>query len=213
TEAGNAVPHRVQVQFFARASEASTWVVIADEKTFILYGYTAGSSLSADQFTVAGAGSTSTQIYVGEDSQGNFIAVGGLNHSTQVPSPYFDGGRGFTVLRDPDTGLLVDTGSIDVHTPGITNPLVDINARPMPVPELSLMKLGWAKNGSPLAGYFRGIACNTMFTRMTVSNVSLSLGGEALTTRTASTPLTLSDGRQYFLSVVTHTLLRFATDN
>ncbi|WP_278958494.1 hypothetical protein [Aquipseudomonas alcaligenes] len=91
------------------------WVMLADERTFIFMQAPFISSASSVSGTQIDTTSGNGTLYVGDDLGGNHIAVGGFRgatpNATQL-SLYFDR-LAFTTLRNPVSGLLVDTAGIN----------------------------------------------------------------------------------------------------
>lgn len=192
-DANNSVPQRINITYVVWVSAACTWHLVADAKTFILNmtGYPSNAPQSGVDVT-----SYSPVIYVGEDSAGNFISVGGINSGTNgAPVAAFNG-KGMTSLRDPGTGLLVDSGSLVVKLPGFEVSLSDTSV--VPLPEITLSKAVWFGSGV-FAGRLRGICLSTLLHSMWPHYIVQSLGNSAgLTTRNANTPLNLNDPHIYF---------------
>lgn len=202
TAAGNSVPHRLGIQWLASASSASTWMLVADERTFSV---TCITNVAADPWVpVVGAGAAlNFLLYAGEDSAGNFIVIGGSN-TTATASPSQSNGfsaAGFTALRDPSTGLLVDVASLAVVTHGLTDTarLESVARTP---PGLDLVRPYW-HGGGAWGGYLRGLVMPGMLAVYLPGVIADSLGftGGQFNSRTANTPLSLGDGWQYFVPV------------
>lgn len=89
------------------------WMLMADDRTFIfsMLSYTStASSITGASIDTQNANGT---LYVGDDLGGNHIAVGGYLSTTPTAQPniYFDR-LAITTLKNPKTGLLVDTSPI-----------------------------------------------------------------------------------------------------
>lgn len=193
---GNTVPHRQSYRSFAYNVYTSWWV-IADDKTFV-FGRNGVASGSIIELTgTVSAGYELTTLYVGEDSLGNFIACGGLNvANTSTPNCMW--GSGFTALRDPNTGLLVDTSSLDIVLPGAywanTRGWFTASA----LPEAAFCKHYWGV-GTTFAK-FRGIAMSPYTTFMYMSEAAQMFGHSGpLTQNNAHLPLVFEDGHSYLV--------------
>lgn len=195
----NSAPHRFYVSMFANSSVGGTWFMVADAKTFVLCAPSNGGSPGTVQST--GVGDYGLMLYVGEDSSGYFIAMGGINSSSDAnPITNFSGLNGFTSLRNPATGLLVDGGSLVVYTPGFES-FTPHYSVVLTLVELALVPGFWC-GGGVQAGRLRGIAMHPQLSRMWASHAAQSIGfSGALTTRNANTPIGLGDGYTYFATI------------
>lgn len=97
---------------------SARWTLLADDRTFIFtmmpFYYTITDASQID--TATGLGT----LYVGDDLAGNHVAAGGEKTDTlTIPqiSPYFDR-LAFTTLKNPNSGLLVDTSTISAFLEG-----------------------------------------------------------------------------------------------
>lgn len=200
--AGSANQHRMWNSVLAHSSSNSTWYLIADEKTFYFQG-SGGFSLFEYASSDFGA---MNPLYVGEDSAGNFLAMGGQNTNSTQPRAYF-GPEGVTVLRNPATGLLVDTGSIVVVAPGLrltANANIGVAtlgaAHIVPLLEAPLCPVRWG--ASVLAGRLRGQALCPLVSMYYPSPAAQSLGHVGpLNSRNLNTPLPLGGAYTYFMGV------------
>lgn len=190
--------------------DSASWRLIADEKTFLL-GVHGQFTQTPVELTAAPNQSCGFELYVGEDSEGNFLSVGGASgsFSTSTSSCFCaDSGSGnsggITVLRDPSTGLLVDTAAIDVSTPGyIFNLSVSGSSAESSIVklgEVSLSRFVWTGKGVP-GGNLRGVAgCPALYLRSFASYAAQCLGRSTpMTTRQIAEPLDLGDGNLYFV--------------
>lgn len=196
--AGETVPQRWGLLYLAAQTNNHSWSVLADEKTFLLH-------VASDAPTLATSLTSTTQsncLYAGEDTAGNFISMGGTNTASGSLSSGGFSSAGMTVLKDPVTGLLVDTGSISVHCPGLDFTLAADPALRIPaLPEISLTRTVWAKLGGPAAGYLRGIAQHPAFSRALAGYIGDALGAPGLTCRNVnSTTMPLGDSNLYLLT-------------
>lgn len=197
TAASNSVPHRLEIGYFAHSSGSTSWVVIADNRSFIFNGGGYTSELSLGSTTIATA---MMPFYVGEDSFGNFIAVGGQNAASGTPTGGFYNG-GFTTLRNPVSGLLVDTGSLSVITPGLSlDGGVTTETSVFVLSEAPVCPAWWG-SGSTLAGKLRGVAQTPALSLAFPSPAARCLGFVGnLTTRNFNTALPLDGPYAYFMA-------------
>lgn len=212
---GVTIPHKFMARHFAQASDNSSWFVFADSRTFI-FGKTGTNSTSSVELT-SNNGSTYAQatLYVGEDSQGNFIACGGSNTtSTGGNAAIQRWGDGFTALRDPATGLLVDAGSISFVLPGCHGDNVIAPWHLTSLPDARLVPMLWTSGGAVSA--FRGVCLEPRIGLSSCSVAAQMLGHSGpLMSRTAHTPIDLGDGFNYVVSPRYHGYgtLFLVTDN
>ena len=160
-------------------------------------------------------------IYVGEDTEGNFIAVGGQrsNAAGAAEVCFFSSGCGFTSLRDPSTGLLVDTGAISFKIAGISSPASNTlpNDTDTAISLFSRLTLGRASWYVPnyYCGQFRGIAVSPeLFALRRGDSASIALSGEGMRLRQAARIFNLGDGYNYFLRTgAVYNSMFLVTDN
>lgn len=216
TSANNAAPQRVTAVALAYGTNSTTWSMVADSKSFVL-ALSAVIGTGAVELGWAVNNNAPTTLYVGEDSLGHFIVIGGQNNSTAAPT--LDLGdfaaRGFTALKNPASGLLVGAGSLAVELPGFgltTDPATHKTTTPLPDVELS--RAVWA-GGGVYAGRLRGIAWTPVLARHKASAAANCLGYVGtMNTRTANTPINLGDGYTYFMnSLMAYTTTFLLTDN
>lgn len=214
--ASRAIPQRIDSYCLQYQTTASTWHMMADSKTFILVIASAQGSSNNEVTPDYVYNYTSATIYVGDDSEGNFIAVGGRNQAGGTGSGvsnYFSGSGksganfGFTSLVNPATGLLVGDGSISVELLGVSPAaLVATDVQPATmtaaIPEVSLFGISWVGNGSP-AGRLRGLAvpAQLIFSR-SVSSAMQCMGNPLTRIREASLSADLNDGYTYLPRIV-----------
>lgn len=215
TGAGNTPPHRISCYQIVYHPNTTTWSMVADAKTFILSFASVGSS-NAASFDSGHSSFVNATLYVGEDSSGNFIAVGGHNTTATAATgiaSFFDASVGFTALRNPATGLLVDSGSLAASSPGLASSSIQ---EPIAVvlPEVELFHVAWIGAGV-VAGKLRGIAMPGSLTRCQLGWAAKALGFPVnLNTRNISNPLSLGDGCNYLVSAKYHQSMFFLlTDN
>lgn len=201
------VPH--SLPYFPFYSSAScTWMMVADGNSFFLSSPNRGTSAEALNLE-SGEATYALVLYGGDDSNGNFIVCGMQNTTATnitASSSLFQPDAGFTSLRYPDTGLLVDTGAIVANTPARSGIYTEARLSFNPahtgryMPKLYPSKLSWVYQ-SGHAGYFRGLALAAELTAYYVGHQARVLGysGPALTTRTANTPVDLGDGNTWFV--------------
>lgn len=198
---GNGVPQRFSISRLAYSYNTVSWVVIADQATFVICSAFT-SSTYAMEFSNAG----NFTLYAGEDDGGRFLSIGGINTTTASttssysPEAHF-GSTGMTVLRNPADGLIVGGGSISVATPGsMRQPNGGGQTEGTPLGEVSLCPMHWC-GGGVFAGRLKGI----------VMVPSLSYTGNAtraadalgcpvtINTGNADTPIDLGDSNNYFV--------------
>lgn len=212
TASGSTIPHRLYSRYLVYDSTNYTWEVIADSKTFVLNWINDGYYTTVRELMYSDSGGFSLALYVGEDSAGNFIAVGGENTTNATTNVgYFDY-QGFTALRDPNTGLLVGSGAVTISTPGLDN-APPVNSKVTALNKAPISPAMWAAGGIH-AGYLRGIALCPVIARLHPSHAARSLGfSGAVTARNANTPINLADGYSYFISPGYYSSCRLITNN
>lgn len=198
TAANNATPQAIGASYVAYSDAATAWKLVADSKTFVINNLSGPSASSASAVT----GGNGQLLYVGEDTAGGFIAVGGNSNTSANGAFYqleFEGSLGFTSLKNPATGLLVGLGSLAVMTPG---PLMT-TIRNSPVgafDSADLVRQPWF-GGGVLAGRLRGIALTPCLNDARgASEMAQCLGFPAVMSyRDSATPIDLGDGHAYFV--------------
>ncbi|ERI53382.1 hypothetical protein N878_03930 [Pseudomonas sp. EGD-AK9] len=179
-------------------SGSTSWVVAGDENTFIF-----NWSENGNTETPGGGGSSgSALMYVGDDLEGNVIAIGGLEASPSgsYPNNYFSK-LGFTALRDPSTGLLVDTGSLSVEA-NLYHSTVAYRVMTWSglIPELHLGPVTWM-GGGVVAGDLRGLRIALEVAGCVNPNAAAAIGfSGTYNSRTCFTPIDLGDGYNYSLA-------------
>ncbi|MBZ9667449.1 hypothetical protein H3221_022165 [Pseudomonas sp. LMG 31766] len=203
TAANSAVPQRISVRGFVSYSASSTWSLVADSKSFCFSPSPSSSSTTGELIGNQGQSYEGNNLlYCGEDSAGDFVCIGGLNLATASVSSatsYFNS-DGFTALKYPDTGLLVDAAAISVSMPGCAFGNVALfSAFPAGVvfPDVRLSAPVWVANG--VVRTLRGLAFDPRMLYAFNSLASQALGGPALTTRNLNTVLSLGDGHSYLV--------------
>ncbi|XEG73338.1 hypothetical protein QA447_03565 [Pseudomonas sp. abacavir_1] len=204
--ANNASPQAIAFQYIANVSAYHDWYVIADERTFVFQMagfYNASAGVLLD-------GSSQVMLYGGEDSAGNFIAMGGQNNGVVNANNYFSA-SGFTSLRDPATGLLVDVGSLAVITPSLS---LTMGSPAMPALSVAeLVPVRWYGGGVE-AGRLRGLAQVPALMAVTVDKSAPALGmSGTLTVSRLSEALTLGDSNTYLMGCTYLSAFRLATNN
>ena len=209
TTVSSSVPHRSCIGLMAYSSARSSWYVVADDRTFIIHA-------SGNQTNYTGSNNTDRLcLYVGEDSEGNMIALGGQQSTTASPDSGFSATRGFTTLRNPETGLLVDSGAIETYTPGLD--LSNVSASLLLIgklKEISMSRVYWyvGPTGFP-AGYLRGVALPAQCSFYAIGTIAEALGVPAFSSRELNVPFDLGDNNHWFLGVGSfNTPVRFITD-
>lgn len=204
--ANNSIPHKFSIRAISNYTQTTSWYLVADEKTFVLGLSTNGAGTSSLELTGNNGGGVYALgvVYCGEDDKGNFIVCGGQETTlTGITGAnfYFSGEEGFTALRYPDTGLLVDTSSISVKTPGFLNALGNRYADSYSglLEHVALSNLKWNCNG--IEGKLRGCCSDTSILMSYVSSAAKMLGKtEGLFTRTVNEPIDLGDRYTYFVA-------------
>lgn len=144
----------------------TNWMLVADDKTFVflLSSSEAGTLVPitlSERYAML-------SLYVGEDTAGNFISVGGLN-STRVENGLVHTFRietsvdaaGVTILKNPQTGELLTSATVMPLCPALFP--APIWAEEYSADRLTLGKLPWLlknSSGAPyvFCGNLRGIA-------------------------------------------------------
>lgn len=221
TAAGSATPHhRGFIQTFTYAA-TTRWTMYADGATFILINAaTQNSSPSLypgpDFENSSNAGSET--LYVGDDSNGFFIAAGGY---TGAPSQFLYRTRfsatDLTVLRNPVSGLLVDTGGVAAEIVGIKTPIGILSqANTWSKPTLNLAPVAWLCAGVE-QGYLRGMGIDPALHAQWAYTVKNILDGTAITHNVQQilVPSVLQDGYRYQALLAGNDLRKAAviTDN
>lgn len=155
------------------------WVMLADDRTFIfIQAPIAATASSVSGTQIDNQGSIGT-LYVGDDLGGNHIAVGGFRGTTPNSAQlnlYFDR-LAFTTLRNPVSGLLVDTTGIsaflessyesaavyNTHT-GVTQLSYLANSPISVMPSIEMGLVRWVAAGQPQPG-LRGIRRDHLMAR------------------------------------------------
>lgn len=160
--AGNTTPHYYHYTNIWATTTQLGWVMVADENTFNLQltgtFYLGTGYYDAHLDTDANCGATF--IHCGLDSAGNLIAAGGSNTAPSAGAntqySYFKDIE-FTTLRNPSTGLLVDTGGINARVQALRLASAVYYSTVFSQGELELSRVRWQANGAA-AGYLRGVA-------------------------------------------------------
>lgn len=201
TAAGSSLPQRYSVYHLAGYTASATWSLVADAGTFVF----SPSGASGVEVVTANSGSgwdAITPLYCGDDSAGDFICVGGQGTtSTGITSNYHGfGPAGFTALKYPDSGLLVDAAAIALSMPGSRSPGVLAGEHPagLVLPEVSLSPLIWVSGA--VVRRLRGLVTDQKIAHMNQGAAGQALGGPVLTTRTMNTELVLGDGHVYLVA-------------
>lgn len=207
TAAGNATPQFKSLYGIASTSAPGhSWVAVADERTAI-FNFSGWWPTNPDVEMTGVNGYTGAcgLFYFGEDARGNLISCGGINSTTtsgsSVRGAWFDQ-RGFTALKDPSTGLLVDTGALGSvqTTPGTGTTARSKTAGFYGVFERAiLVPVDWGNSG--VWSSFRGVALPAQLGQFYASAAARALGLEAgLTFRTLNTPMPLGDEYGYWIA-------------
>lgn len=191
------------------------WTLLADDRTFIFimmpYYYLITDVSQID--TATGLGT----LYVGDDLAGNHVAAGGereaLPTSTQI-TPYFDR-LAFTTLKNPNSGLLVDTSPISAFLEGASGDWVNTTQSSgstglsqstpahISITSMDSLEMGqvrWVAAGVPQAG-LRGIRREALLSRCYANLARRLLEGSLTTVNYTSATIhdlkPLSDGYCY----------------
>lgn len=214
--ANNASPQRINATALAYAANSSTWSLVADDKSFVLALSCAINTSAVELGSSSVNANAPLTLYVGEDSLGHFIAVGGINSSSTAPTlsmAVFDGG-GFTALKNPATGLLVATGSLAIELPGfVSTAAVYTFSGVILLAEIALCPAVW-NGGGVYAGRLRGVCWSPVLARHYSSKAANCLGYVGtMTTRTANTPINLGDTYNYFMAPLMNWTTTFMLTN
>lgn len=217
--ANSSPPHKLNIYTFATQSASSTWALIADSKTFIMTNadYTSGVNHPLSEVQSPQSPYMQRTLYVGEDTNGRFIACGG-SVTAAVASIIIStfNASGFTALKNPGTGLFVTPAALTVQTPGLrTISTSDYSVTPAPITKVELARIPWC-GGGVYGGDFRGLAITPALQEYPMPGYAAKTLGYAdmLTYRSANTPIDLGDGHTYFARLTAYTLPFFlVTDN
>lgn len=174
---------------------SSTWAVVADEKTFVLNVAGDGAASPTNYSSIKS--DFGSLLYVGEDTVGNFIAVGGNNttntaNTTDLAYGRFSS-RGFTALTNPATGLLVDSGSLVVKaSPLGDDSVVAAYAAATVVPKVDISRIYWTGDDA-YAGQLRGIVVPASLAFVFSGSLVTALGASwTYDARQVATPIALA---------------------
>jgi len=211
----SSLPQRFPVATLAYHTASTTWALVADEGTVVmsLSGHLNTGPTEVTSSSVGNQSYANFTLYCGDDSAGDLICIGGVNTTSTTPAVSFSS-AGFTALKYPDSGLLVDTGAISVLTPGLfTTPSYHPNLGDVVLPAAHLQPMSWLSNR--VSRLLRGIAVDVRLSHAHNSHVSQALGGPPLTTRTMHTLLDLGDGHGYLVgrSYPGHSISMLLTTN
>ncbi|WP_416311173.1 hypothetical protein [Pseudomonas sp. W03] len=197
TAANNAVPHYLALTSLALNAQYS-WAFVADARSVLMTVYCWGGNSNAQYANLTGQADQGLTLAFGEDSGGNFMALGGVN-TTNFSSATNDlGSGGLTALRDPATGLLVDTGSIAPVTP--LSQGQDTGQTVYPLEQVDLVRFPWMV-ATKAAGFIRGLArqpASVGYLNYALRSVGRGSVYTDITNANAATPFDLGPG----LSVV-----------
>lgn len=222
--ANNAAPQRLSLGYFAYNSNFHSWSLIADDRTFVLnqggyvndYSYIESSS-ATDMSCLP--------LYAGEDTNGNFIAVGGNNSaaassfSSDAPATFGIGG--VSALKYPATGLLIGNGSANIWMPlgRARNQPLPSKITPSPIPmytNAQLCMVPWFESGVQ-GGYLRGVSILPDPADFYPGQMAQALGrsaGVGVKVSNAHLSLDLGDEYQYIPSQQSYySYPRIITDN
>lgn len=192
--AGSTVHQSLQIIYVASSTVNTSWVVIADEKTFVitLFG---DSSWTNRELNNNVNGSACHTLCVGEDSEGFFIAAGGgADASTSGGATVLAYSGGFTAVKNPATGLLVGGDALAIYIPAMVMSQDNLGiaaaaaSSVAALPAVSLVPVGWQVAGA-VAGRFRGVALCPDVQAVTHASIAAQYLGRP-------TPMYLRDGNQ-----------------
>lgn len=200
--ASSGVPHRVNRQYSAMYSASSSWYVIADATAAVIGVATSGLTGSADMANASYITNDypNWTLYVGEDSNGNFIAAGGTASTGTNIVTSAGMMRGFTSLRNPATGLLLAPNALAFSHLGLGR--ASGNLTPVgTLPVARLCPAQWESGG--VYGRLRGVVRCPDIAEWNTSNVGKALGvaGGILSGNVAN-PINLGDGYTYYAGVL-----------
>ncbi|TKD46651.1 hypothetical protein [Azotobacter chroococcum] len=186
-----------------------SWSIVADERTAVITWYTfAATTPSAE----TGSGSLDGfTLYFGEDSNGNFMALGGNASTTTTSTSNQFNSASITLLRDPVTGLLIDSGSYSGYY-GVLDESLTVNVNQSRIIEtLELGKVHWYAPANKECGYLRGVALVAGLRVLSPAYAARSLGIDLsnFSSRTGATPLTVVDGVQLIVAKASSGSSRF----
>lgn len=201
--ANSAAPQRFSVRALATYAATTTWAIVADESAFVFSPSAGGSAVQEVTGSQGNAYEAVSLLYCGDDSAGALICVGGSNvtSASNVTQLAGFGSSGFTALKFPGTGLLVDTASIAIVMPGCqaNNNADAYNEWRAGIifPEVALTPLVWVSSG--VVRKLKGLAVDSRLLYVYNSQFSQALGGPVLTTRNMNNVLSLGDGHEYMV--------------
>lgn len=208
TSPNAALPHLASFYYFGYYTQTSYWTVLADENTFYLCVYGSANSSPTNSSVINASLDTNRDpntLYVGDDNKGNFIAVGGVlsvGASGAIASTAFDHAT-ITTLRNPHTGLLIDTGGAPDVTQviGLYLSTTRSGQTPYPRDQFSLNPIEWVC-GNKVAGALRGGFVDLVSTHVRAfAAIQAWFDGPSTVTCVAYlTPVQLADGYSYMLA-------------
>lgn len=206
TAALNSAPQKLNMHAIAHSSALSSWYVIADERAFCFQGAGNDTGFSGS------VNNSRSPLYVGEDSEGWFVSVGGSNLSSASSGAFFDSSA-FTALRYPGSGLLVDSGAINISTPALSPAGSASNSINYLLKEVDLGRVRWAGDNIE-AGYLLGIAVSPQLINVDLGFAASALGFDGvLNARNFNTALDVGDENTWFIGVQQYSsATRFVTD-
>lgn len=194
---GVTLPQKLSLLYLIYSDAFSAWYLVADGKSFIFGAAGSNSDASLDTAFASGL----KPLYVGEDSQGNFISVGGSGSQTDsTGSTNYFRASSMSVLKDPATGLLIDSAAFSPVIPVLPEHTSTTwkSALTLMLEEVTLCRMAWGKAGaSGIAGYLRGVALPAELASVSLPNAIVSLGGAGTTFSKLNVPLDFGDGYTY----------------
>lgn len=194
--AGNLVPHKFHMFFLAQHTDRSSWYVVADERTFVM---AAGGFFDSSQ--IANADYDFRSFYVGETSDGYFVAVGGENVAGTSSARAHFNQLGATLLINPVTGLLVGSGAITVSIPSLYTTSPSSRSESLALGDIDVGRARIYGAGVS-AGKMRGVVIVPDVALDHTYQAGLNLGLPiAVNARTFATALPMGDASTWFLGL------------
>lgn len=193
--ANNATPQMIYIGALA-TSTRFCWAIAADNKSAVLTLFWYANNAGQAYENMTSGSFPGLTLAFGEDTSGNFVAVGGSNTtSTGNSSVNNFNAAGMTVLRDPATGLLVDTGSISPATP-LGPTAAQAGATVYPLERVDLVRFPWMTTAKD-AGNLRGVAVQPNavgYMNYTLRSVGRGSAVTDITLNNAANPFELVSG-------------------
>jgi len=156
------------------------WMVVANDKTFILSLYLANSTVDVTGTAISQVFSAGAmKLHTGMGGVQNFHAIGGdVATSTYTSSingyPFYSG---YTSLRDPLTGAVVSgAGSVIDGQPGLLQAQSGYYTKPNNLPPVLRLNPLHLRYGTDFVGYVPGVLQDPIIGHYTPSGVMSALG-------------------------------------